>query len=160
MHYNDYLPDEALQAYCNSINGRAAQLGNAGRITVADLRDCILSCGGYCQWCGTSLIKRDFEIDHIISLANGGSNTIENIAVACVACNRRKSSKHTAQFVREIYAETGKLTSLIQRVVDHYGIDDLTIQQSLFTSPTDENTALSSDDSDERPPYIWGKNNS
>lgn len=156
MQYDDYLPDDVLQAYCNSINSRARALSKTGIITVANLRHCILDSGGRCQWCDTSLIKREFEIDHIISLVRGGSNTVDNLAVACAACNRRKSSKHTAKFVREIYAQTGKLTALIERVIAYYKIDDLSVQQSLFDNPSQQPKTIEPEANDEPPPYIWG----
>jgi hypothetical protein len=40
-----------------------------------------------------------FTIDHIIPISNGGTDSFENLALACFHCNRRKSDK---RFVGEI----------------------------------------------------------
>jgi 5-methylcytosine-specific restriction endonuclease McrA len=32
------------------------------------------------------------QIDHIISVKHGGAATLENLAVACIFCNRQKGS--------------------------------------------------------------------
>ncbi len=50
-----------------------------------------------CEYCHTDerwqLVQ--FTIDHIIPLAADGDHEIENIALACFHCNRRKSDKQT-----------------------------------------------------------------
>lgn len=55
---------------------------------------------GRCAACKTS-IKKKFHRDHILPLAKGGANTIENIQLLCVACNCRKSAKHPVDFMQE-----------------------------------------------------------
>ena len=40
--------------------------------------------------------KRSFHIDHIRPLANGGTTTFENLALACVSCSLRKGARRTA----------------------------------------------------------------
>lgn len=49
---------------------------------------------GYCEYC---LVPDRFtlaphEIDHIIAEKHGGSTEAENLALACVLCNKRKGS--------------------------------------------------------------------
>jgi 5-methylcytosine-specific restriction endonuclease McrA len=41
----------------------------------------------WCSRCGTN---RDLTADHILSLANGGSNILENVMVLCRKCNSSK----------------------------------------------------------------------
>ena len=36
-----------------------------------------------------------FTIDHVIPLTKGGTDTLDNLALACFHCNRRKSDKLT-----------------------------------------------------------------
>lgn len=40
-----------------------------------------------------------FTIDHILPVSQGGKDNLDNLALACFHCNRRK---HDKQFVREI----------------------------------------------------------
>ncbi|MEA5471256.1 HNH endonuclease [Spirulina sp. 06S082] len=53
---------------------------------------------GLCEYCHASerwqYIR--FTIDHLIPLDCGGSDDIENLALACFHCNRRKSNKTIA----------------------------------------------------------------
>lgn len=46
--------------------------------------------GRICTYCCT--IEGPFEIDHIIAVANGGSNHLDNLCVACKPCNRSKGA--------------------------------------------------------------------
>ena len=41
-------------------------------------------------WCSKCGSKNDLTADHILSLANGGSNILENIMVLCRRCNSSK----------------------------------------------------------------------
>lgn len=158
MIYSDFLDDAALKRYAQAMNSRAKSAGLAQYITAETLRDCIYRSGGQCGWCTASLIGRAFELDHIISLSNGGSNTAENLAVSCPDCNRRKAAKHPATFAQETITKSGVITPLIQRVLDHYGIE-ATIQRGLFDDPssTASSPELHEDDADDPPPYVWGQ---
>lgn len=51
-----------------------------------------------CEYCHASEQWQyvTFTVDHIIPLKLGGSNSLENLALACFHCNRRKSNKITA----------------------------------------------------------------
>jgi len=46
--------------------------------------------GGACAQCGS---KENIHFDHIIPVAKGGGNGVENIQVLCAPCNLRKSDK-------------------------------------------------------------------
>ena len=41
-------------------------------------------------WCSRCGSKKDLTADHILSLANGGTNILENIMVLCRRCNSSK----------------------------------------------------------------------
>ena len=41
-------------------------------------------------WCSRCGSKNDLTADHILSLANGGSNILENIMILCRRCNSSK----------------------------------------------------------------------
>ena len=48
-----------------------------------------------CEYCHASEKWQyvRFTIDHVIPLTLGGSDTLDNLALACFHCNRRKSDK-------------------------------------------------------------------
>lgn len=45
-----------------------------------------------CVYCG----RPAGEVDHVIPVARGGTNTTHNLVAACRACNRRKGAKAAA----------------------------------------------------------------
>lgn len=77
-----------------------------------------------CEYC---LIHEDdmflgCEIDHVISLKHGGNDDVDNLAFACVFCNRHKGSD-----IASIFPPTGELVCLFNprqdRWADHFRID-------------------------------------
>jgi len=50
-----------------------------------------------CEYCHTAEQRQyvPFTVDHIIPLAHGGTTTLDNLALACFHCNRRKSTHRT-----------------------------------------------------------------
>lgn len=156
MRYTDFLDENEVRTYAQLLNARAKALGKKQKLLIVHLRDRIYASGGRCEWCSSSLLGRDFEIDHIISLYQGGKHHAENLAVACPECNRSKATKHPVRFAQETLARTGVRTALIERLLAEHGLDGL-IQHSLFDSPLDSllpNLAEEESD-DEPPPYIW-----
>jgi hypothetical protein len=52
----------------------------------------VLKRDGYtCQACGAKAPKVKLEVDHIVAVAQGGGDELENLHALCVACNRGKS---------------------------------------------------------------------
>ena len=51
-----------------------------------------------CEYCHASEKWQyvSFTVDHVIPLSKGGTDTPDNLALACFHCNRRKSDKLTA----------------------------------------------------------------
>lgn len=43
--------------------------------------------GAICQICGQARAPEELTFDHIIPKAEGGSNSIENLRLACYKCN-------------------------------------------------------------------------
>lgn len=50
--------------------------------------------GGSCRSCGS---RSELQYDHIIPLAMGGSNNVENLQILCGPCNRSKSAGLTVR---------------------------------------------------------------
>jgi len=162
MRYRDQLDPDALKKYAASFNSRARAVGADGLVTLDSLRGVILDCGGRCGWCDRPLMDTDFEVDHILSLKRGGANTPDNLAAACIACNREKGDRHPARFARHKRAQGGD-TRLIQRVLAAYGAEDAGMQLSLFADenspPAPRRPVFLGDGDDEGdceiPPYRW-----
>lgn len=51
----------------------------------------ILRDGAKCVYCADTV--GPFEIDHVLAVANGGGNDLDNLCVACLPCNRSKGAK-------------------------------------------------------------------
>lgn len=53
---------------------------------------------GACAYCRSpeELSVTAFEIDHIVPLGAGGASDLDNLCLACTACNRLKSSRQEA----------------------------------------------------------------
>jgi 5-methylcytosine-specific restriction endonuclease McrA len=51
-----------------------------------------------CEYCHASEQWQyvRFTVDHIIPLKQGGADNLDNLALACFHCNRRKAAKITA----------------------------------------------------------------
>jgi 5-methylcytosine-specific restriction endonuclease McrA len=50
-----------------------------------------------CRYCGSN--TGPFEIDHVFPWSRGGSDTPENLVVACQTCNRSKGSKLLSEWL-------------------------------------------------------------
>jgi 5-methylcytosine-specific restriction endonuclease McrA len=53
-----------------------------------------------CAYCGK--ICKNIEIDHIVALANGGADDIENATVSCRSCNARKGNRSLLRFMYNV----------------------------------------------------------
>src|SRR5690554_789226 len=57
--------------------------------------------GGRCYVCGAlcefSSDEFGFELDHITPLFKGGSNSLENLGVACVECHAKKTAEENKE---------------------------------------------------------------
>jgi len=64
---------------------------------------------GRCAYCQTpeQLTIVTFEVDHIVPISAGGETTLDNLCLACPACNRNKGARQIAPD-----PETGKLVPL------------------------------------------------
>jgi hypothetical protein len=49
---------------------------------------------GFCWYCGIKMHPfRNFHVDHVVPVSNGGTNDMENLVPSCQACNSRKKDK-------------------------------------------------------------------
>ena len=83
---HDRTPTPQWRSAANSANKAAKKYGADGRLTSADVR-ALWERQPQCVSCG-----RGRGLDHIKALANGGTNTPDNIQNLCWACNQVKST--------------------------------------------------------------------
>ena len=62
---------------------------------------------GKCAGCGYGFPFPNFEIDHIVPQAHGGTDHLDNLQLLCNACNRRKGTKSQSQFLAEMKSDYG-----------------------------------------------------
>ena len=49
--------------------------------------------GNLCQYCGRHFERGELTLDHVTPRSRGGTSTWENIVLACLDCNIRKSDR-------------------------------------------------------------------
>jgi|TARA_R100000501_G_C2604416_1_gene100617 5-methylcytosine-specific restriction endonuclease McrA len=72
---------------------RALQREASGSFSAKEFLALIDACNHRCPACGKQLETKEFTVDHIIPLARGGDNNIQNIQPLCMPCNARKGTK-------------------------------------------------------------------
>jgi len=70
---------------------RARKQQQGGSYTAQEWRDLCAKYDHRCLCCGE---RKRLTIDHVLPIALGGSNSIDNIQPLCLTCNLRKHAKH------------------------------------------------------------------
>lgn len=68
---------------------RARKIGNGGTHTLEDIKSILEVQGGRCIECNKN-IREKYEVDHILPLSLGGSDSKSNLQLMCTRCNRKK----------------------------------------------------------------------
>lgn len=90
---------DPLQAYkwALTMRLRAIRMRNAGALSQKLVRQLIADAGKECPVCfvemNYSVERRWPTIDHVVALANGGSNAVNNLRVICNRCNSKKADR-------------------------------------------------------------------
>ena len=71
-----------------------------------------------CEYCRApeSIFNLEFEVEHVLTRAHGGSDELSNLALACRSCNLRKGTTHRARDPL-----TGELVPLFNPRADDWG---------------------------------------
>jgi 5-methylcytosine-specific restriction endonuclease McrA len=88
---------EKISAYGSA--RRARERAAPGSHTAADVRWIYAAQKGKCACCRIR-VRKDRQVDHIISLARGGSNFRSNLQILCASCNRRKNARDPIEFMQ------------------------------------------------------------
>ncbi|NBK77313.1 HNH endonuclease [bacterium D16-76] len=72
------------------------------RLTQIERRTIYNLTGGRCAYCGTQIAFDDMQVDHVVPLRKGGSDTMDNMLPACRSCNHYKSTLTVEQFRKAI----------------------------------------------------------
>lgn len=73
-----------------------------GTHTKQELQDLYELQDGRCCYCGVPIfwhIKGDVHVDHMTPVSRGGSNTVDNLALACETCNKQKWSYTVSEWL-------------------------------------------------------------
>ncbi len=65
---------------------------------------------GVCFYCLRRTPRRAHCVDHVVPLAQSGSNLFRNLVSCCLNCNSRKSDLPAADFLRQLFRE-GRLSA-------------------------------------------------
>jgi 5-methylcytosine-specific restriction endonuclease McrA len=61
--------------------------------------------GGICVWCGREPWTADLTAEHLLPRSRRGQTVPENLAVACLPCNKRRRTKPVVAYVRSQRAD-------------------------------------------------------
>jgi len=81
-------------------NRKARMRGAEGKHTAADIERLWLVQRSRCACCKSKLAKGSAHVDHIVALANGGSNNPANLQLLCRSCNSSKGAKDPLVFMQ------------------------------------------------------------
>lgn len=94
-------PEESkkLRKAREKVKGSRRRAKMNGRHTVAEINQMFVDQDYKCKGCG-DCIKEYHERDHIMPIALGGSDNIENIQLLCRPCNSRKGAMHPDEWFK------------------------------------------------------------
>jgi 5-methylcytosine-specific restriction endonuclease McrA len=90
---------EGVKAHAHKT--RAKRQKADGRHSAAEVKTLLEKQRGRCAYCRIS-IRPEYHVDHIVALANGGTNWISNIQLLCPPCNRRKHTTDPITYAQSI----------------------------------------------------------
>ena len=89
---------------------------------------------GHCAYCGTAIMPKQMQVDHIYPKRNGGTDDIANLNPACRACNCWKTAMDIELFRSEISNQVERLRrySSAFRMAERYSLVSETKQDVSF----------------------------
>lgn len=92
---------EKLQAFTakSRFLRRSRKKANGGKINGDELNAIKSKAKGKCFYCG---LKKKLSYDHVNPLKLGGTNSVDNIVMACINCNSRKQAQDPIVYAKKI----------------------------------------------------------
>jgi len=63
---------------------------------------------GKCYCCSTKIDSKNFDCGHVIAVAMGGLNTVENLRPVCATCNKSMGIQNLEDFKTEFFRKKRK----------------------------------------------------
>ncbi len=86
-----------VKVSCNNRRARRKNIG--GRVSVARINSLLFKQWNLCYWCYEQLNDK-YEIEHVVPISKGGTNSEENIVIACSLCNKQKHAKLVDEWLK------------------------------------------------------------
>lgn len=81
-------------------NRRAKKAMAGGVNTASDIQRLLTLQRSKCATCRCTIKPGTFHIDHIVAIANGGTNWPQNLQLLCKTCNLKKGAMHPIDWAR------------------------------------------------------------
>jgi hypothetical protein len=72
---------------------RELGIGHLLRGKVSAKKPRLLAKDPHCHWCRAKLDAASATVEHLVPLGRGGSNRVDNLALACKKCNEERGCK-------------------------------------------------------------------
>lgn len=98
-------PEKCKKYYTVSKENPTCKLSNGRKVYSKEQRKMVYAkydCR--CALCGQKIKFEDMTLDHIVPLSMGGADSMENLQVACLACNHLKSNSLPEDFIDRLTA--------------------------------------------------------
>ena len=72
------------------------------KLTKQERLDIYNKYNGRCGYCGEKINIKDMQVDHIVALRVGGTDTLDNMICSCRSCNHYKSTYTLEKFEKQL----------------------------------------------------------
>lgn len=104
------------------------------KLTKEERLDIYNKYNGRCGYCGEKIDIKDMQVDHIVALRVGGTDTLDNMICSCRSCNRYKHTLPIEIFRKQLNEIPNRLfrDSAIFRLALKYNLIEVKNKNILF----------------------------
>ena len=108
LRCNKSLAEKRAQAIycsktCKSMDHTFKHRGNQRLVKTSRRKEIFARDNARCYMCSKQLLFTEFELDHLLPVSRGGDSSPQNVAVACMRCNRSRGSRIGIDQLEKIY---------------------------------------------------------